>query len=78
MSEKKNVYKIHSSSIAHAPGILKWAINGYAFKEDRKKLLRVFTHGFDHSGQVPEEVFDRLLKGEIPYTVDGDTVVFEV
>jgi hypothetical protein len=74
-------YKLLSCPLACTPGILRWAINGYKFKRDRKALLRVFTEGYgSDEGSPPAEVFDRLLKGQIPYTVeeskDGGTVVF--
>ena len=73
-------YRLGSSPMINTPGILRWAISGYHFKRDRKKLLRVFTTGYVGSAENPApsaEVFDRLLKGEIPWTQEGETVVFQ-
>jgi hypothetical protein len=62
------------------PGILRWAIAGYKFPKDRNSLLLVFVSGYQGHGAPTPDVFDRLLKGEIPYTVEdskhGGTVVF--
>jgi hypothetical protein len=75
-------YRLLSSSLICTPGILRWAMNGYKFRKDRKALLRVFTEGFQGPIAPPADVFDRLLKGEIKYTVEdeddknGGTVVF--
>lgn len=34
-------YKLGSSALVHAPGLIAWAINGYAFPKDRDTILRV-------------------------------------
>ena len=76
----KREYRLGSSPMIHTPGILRWAINGYRFKRDRKALLRVFTEGYQGTEQNPApsaEVFDKLLKGEIPWEEkDNGVVVF--
>lgn len=33
-------FRLGSSSLIHAPGILRWAQNGYRFARDRKNLLK--------------------------------------
>ena len=75
-------YSLMSGPMICAPGILRWAMNGYHFKRDRKKLLNVFVQGWGQDENSPSaDVFDRLLKGEIPYTVEDDeyggSVVFK-
>jgi hypothetical protein len=59
--------------MVHAPGLLAWGQNGYAFPKDREVILNIFTATW---AGVPAEVFDRLLKMEILFTVEGETVVF--
>jgi hypothetical protein len=66
--------------MVNTPGLLRWAINGYKFKRDRSNLLLTFVSGYQGEGAPTPDVFDRLLKGEIAYTVEesdhGGTVVF--
>lgn len=66
-------YRLGSSGLVHAPGIVAWAINGYAFKKDRKHLLTVITNTW----KIPEEAAHALLNKTVPYEVDGEVVVFE-
>jgi hypothetical protein len=67
-SEHKKSWKLGSDDMVNAAGILRWAINGYAFKSDRKKIMNVM-----HTWSGPsDETYHRLLMGEIPYTVDED------
>jgi hypothetical protein len=55
-----------SVPMADAPSILRFAINGYKFKRDRKKMLNIVK-----SWEGPsDEVYRRLLNGEIEWTVD--------
>ena len=56
-----------------APGIIRWAINGYKFKEDREKILNVVL-----AWDIPEHVAKELLSEKVPYTVEDETVVIEV
>ena len=72
-------YRLGSAPMVNTPGLLTWAINGYKFKRDRKKLLNVFTSAWsnaDNPKNPSKETFDKLLKQEIPYTVVDDAVVF--
>jgi len=45
-------YRLGSSPLVHAPGLIAWAINGYAFPRDRTVILRVVT---DTWPGLPEE-----------------------
>lgn len=69
------VYRLGSNELVHAPGVIAWAINGYAFKRDRAALRRVIVDGWPG---VPAAAARQLLSGSLPYTVHGDTVVFSV
>lgn len=67
-------WRLGSSPMIHAPGIVAWAINGYAFKKDRAKLEAVISDGWS----LPIGATKALLSKAVPYRVDGETVVFEV
>ncbi|MBP0440467.1 hypothetical protein [Tianweitania sediminis] len=69
------VYRLGSSELIHAPGVIAWAINGYAFKRDRTVLRRVIVDGWPG---VSAAAAHQLLSGSVPHTVEGDTVVFTV
>ena len=66
-------YRLASSSIVHTPGVIAWAINGYAFEADRPQLLKTVSATFS---QVPVEAIEQLLSATVPYSVEGETVVF--
>lgn len=66
-------YRLGSSAVCHAPGIIAWAINGYKFKKDREVILSVVL-----AWDIPEQVAEDLLLGKIPYTVENESVVIEV
>lgn len=68
---------LESTPMLNTPGLLRWAINGYRFKRDRKVLRAVFTEGFQHP-HLTDTVVDRLLKGELPYKVENESVVIEL
>jgi hypothetical protein len=68
MPENKT-FNLLSTSWINTPGVLRWAINGYKFKKDRRKLANVFIEGF---GLDPELVHD-LLSEKIPWKeVEGE------
>lgn len=67
-------YRLGSAPMIHTPGMLRWAINGYAFESDRDYLRTIFTEGWG----IPAPAAEALLSGAVPYTVEGETVVFEV
>ena len=68
---------LESSSFANTPGLLRWAMNGYKFKKDRKVLRRVFVEGFPHP-QFTHRVVHDLLCGKLPHTIDGGNVVIDI
>lgn len=69
-------YILASSPLIHTPGILRWAINGYHFKSDRKNILNVFTAGWP---TIPAAAFKAILAKQLPVIVNDDagTVEFE-
>jgi len=62
-----------SCELCHTPGMLRWAMNIYKSKRDRKAPAAVFTDGFGFTDQCAHD----LLSGRIPHSIDGDSVVFE-
>ncbi len=36
-------YRLGSTPLVHAPGLIEWAINAYAFPRDRAVILRIVT-----------------------------------
>lgn len=72
MSNAPQTYRLTSSPMISAPGVVRWAINGYAFKRDRKVMIQVIVDGW----HVPEAAAKALLSKRVPYTVEGDAVVF--
>ncbi|WP_299085891.1 hypothetical protein [uncultured Ruegeria sp.] len=64
---------LSSSGLVNTPGLIAWAINGYAFSKDRAAMVNVIAGTFP---QLPKPVIKQLLSKAVPYTVDGDTVVF--
>ena len=71
-------YRLGSSPMVHAPGVVAWAINGYAFKRDRANMVRVICEGWQG---VPEHAAHALLSKRAAFTIEdsaqGDVVVFE-
>ncbi|MUO72953.1 hypothetical protein [Agrobacterium vitis] len=67
-------YRLGSSPAVHTPGIIAWAINGYHFEDDRPQLRKVIADTYS----LPETAADQLLSKSVPYSVDGETVVFTV
>lgn len=68
-------YRLHSSAMFHSPGVIKWAINGYAFKDDRESLRNTINGAYP---EIPVGAIEKLLTGEVPYKVEDETVVFTV
>jgi hypothetical protein len=68
--KEKSKFNLQSTPMIHTPGILKWAMNGYHFKKDRKKLREVFkAYGLSNncvhdllSGKIPYEIVDEYDK----------------
>ncbi len=72
MSNVPQTYRLGSASMIYAPGVVAWAINGYAFKKDRKAMVNVITSGWD----IPVGAAEALLSKKASYTVEKETVVF--
>lgn len=68
-------YRLGSSPLVHAPGLIEWAINAYAFPRDRAVILRVVTETWPG---LPEEHAVLLLSPAISYKRDDDTVIPEI
>lgn len=68
-------YRLGSSPLVHAPGLIVWAINAYAFPRDRAAILRVVI---DTWPGLPDETARCVLSGEMGYSVEVDTIVIDV
>lgn len=68
-------YRLPSDPMVSIPGLIAWAINGYAFPKDRQTMLDVITATFP---TLPVEAAEQLLSKAAPYIVEGETVVFTV
>lgn len=68
-------YQLGSSPLVHAPGLIAWAINGYAFPRDRDAILCVVVDTWPTLAKHDARL---LLRGECPYRIEGDTVVFTI
>lgn len=66
-------YRLGSSPVVHTPGVIEWAINAYSFEEDRQRMLNTVSATF---AEVPRAAIEQLLSKTVPYTVEGETVVF--
>ena len=65
-------YRLGSAEMVSAPGIVKWAINGAHFESDRETVINVIVQGWS----VPRDAAAALVTKQVPYTLDGETVVF--
>lgn len=69
-------YRLLSSGMLSAAGLIAWARNGYAFKRDRVTMVKIVSGTWS---AVSPAVARKLLSGKLAYTVDQDAaVVFEV
>jgi len=77
-TKAKTQFRLASGPMVHTPGMVAWGINGFHFKKDQKYLLNVFVSGWGGEPGSPSPAqFKALLSGKVPFTVEGDTVVFE-
>jgi hypothetical protein len=67
-------YRLQSNPRVYAPGIVKWAKAHYWHEPDQPGLRNVITAGW----KLPIGIAHKLLAGEIDYTIEDETVVFEV
>ena len=68
-------FRLGSSPAIHTPGIIAWAVNGYAFEADRPVFIHIIKTAWPH---LPDEAIVQLLSKAVPYTVEGETVIFHV
>ena len=68
-----STYRLVSSPLIYAPGIVAWAINGYKFPKDRKAVSNVIQQTWNLTANCA----NALLSGAVSHRVDGDVVVFE-
>ena len=64
-------YTLGSSSFVHAPGLIAWAINGAAFKQDRKAMINVVVQNMGH----PRPAATALLLKKVPFTITAEDAV---
>lgn len=65
------VYRLGSSWMFNAPGVLRWAIEGYKIPDQQDGMVKIFENGYG----LPAEVARGLLSGQIPHRVDGEVVI---
>jgi hypothetical protein len=69
---KKTVrFTLTSNSLVFAPGVLRWAMNGYKFKRDRANMVKVM----ESWPGLSKAEWRGVLSGEIPVTVEDDKVL---
>ncbi|MGZ2408610.1 hypothetical protein [Rhizobium ruizarguesonis] len=67
-------YRLGSSEAVYAPGIVDWAMQHYWHEPDRPQLRTVIAKTWN----IPDAVAGALLDKTVPFTIDGETVVFDV
>ena len=67
--------RLASTTMVNAPGILRWAQNGFKFKRDRKRMRDVMK---SWEAGLTDKQWDGVLAGTIPHTVEGDVVVITI
>lgn len=58
--QPRKVYRLGSSDMCHAPGVIAWAQNGYYFESDRAAILPIVRDTWN----VPDDVAHRICMGE--------------
>jgi hypothetical protein len=66
-------YRLGSTDMVSAPGMVRWAINGAAFKKDRAAMVNIIAKTWG----VPTDAAVALLTQQVPYTIENETVVFD-
>ena len=66
-----NTYNLQSSGLMHAPGIIRWAINGYRTGEARKMVALVCS-----GWNLPRGPVVALLSGKAAWEEKDGAVVF--
>ena len=65
-------YRLGSSGLVYAPGIVAYAVNGFAFKSDRAKLVKLIADCWS----IPAHAATALLSKSAPYEIENEAVVF--
>lgn len=68
-------YRLQSAAFVYAPGLIAWAINGAKFQRDRAHMAWIVSETW---AGVPTDAALALVTEAVPFTLDGETVVFEV
>lgn len=68
-------FRMASSPGISSVGVLNWAMNAYKFKRDRKQMVMALSEGW--RGPTDDD-YHKLLSGEVPYKIDGETVEFSI
>ena len=70
---------LESTPMLNTAGLLRWAMNGYKFKKDRKTLRRVFTQSFTHRSAIEKmpDITNALLEklGVLNLDVEGEDAI---
>jgi hypothetical protein len=67
------VYSLGSNSLVYAPGIIRWAINGAKFTDDRKRMIHIVASTWG----IPKFAAEQLITQKVPFTVVNDAVRFQ-
>ena len=66
-------YRLASSPMVFAPGLVAWAINGAHFEDDRPAMVRFISDGWG----IPAPAAEALVTKSVGYEIHGEHVVFE-
>lgn len=61
-------YALGSNGLVYAPGVVRWAINGYAWPKDRKHVTNVLIAGWS----LPKHAAVALLSRKAEFRLEGD------
>lgn len=67
------VFRLGSNASVYAPGLVAWAMKGYAFPRDSVEVAKFIADTWS----IPFDAADSLLSKRAPFTIEGETVVFE-
>ncbi|AUH66927.1 hypothetical protein [Paracoccus zhejiangensis] len=68
-------YRLASSSLVHTPGLVAWATNACLFEDYRPGIMKIMTETYPG---VPQTAMEQLLIKRVPFTIEGETLVFTV
>jgi ribosome maturation factor RimP len=72
--KKPRTVALTSNDMISAPGMLRWAMNGYRFQRDRNRMIKVMQAW---PGLTRKE-WQGVLSGTIPHTIEGEKVIIEL